>query len=236
MYCLLLRLLLDDPRLILASCCSVARRVSTSLRYCLTVLRICASWLRDALDRVEPRDDVVETARAEDDLERRVALAVDVEVAQARRDALLRDDEALLRGDEVLRVRGEVGVDLVELDVRVVPRLARLLELPVSCCSTWAWIASACSRFDVIVCPAAGPTASRSPAAAAAAKTTIGAHPVRERQNGSWSSPDRPAGGGLARHKSETLAASTDGCNRQQSQNGKFCKEGTFRGSPRASC
>jgi hypothetical protein len=46
--------------------------------------------------------------------------------------------------------------------------------------STCAMIASACWRFDVIVCPDAGPTASKSQAAHAAARTTIGAHPVRE--------------------------------------------------------
>ena len=69
-------------------------------------LRVLAG---DALDRVEPRDDVVEARRAEEHLERGVALAVDVQVAEPLLDALLRDDEALPRGDEVLRVRREVG-------------------------------------------------------------------------------------------------------------------------------
>ena len=46
--------------------------------------------------------------------------------------------------------------------------------------STSAMIASACARFDVIVCADADPTASRSTPAAAAAKTTIGVHPARE--------------------------------------------------------
>jgi hypothetical protein len=39
--------------------------------------------------------------------------------------------EALLGHHEVARVRVQVGVDLVELDVRVVVRLDRLLELDV---------------------------------------------------------------------------------------------------------
>ncbi len=95
----------------------------------------------------------------------------------------------------------------LELDVRVVVGLDRLLEASLFMLSTSAMIASACARFDVIVCADADPTASRSTPAAAAAKTIIGVHPVREpREGGSPSSPDRPAGGGLARHKSETLA------------------------------
>ena len=39
--------------------------------------------------------------------------------------------EALLRDDEMVCVRVQVGVDLIELDVRVVVRLDRLLELNV---------------------------------------------------------------------------------------------------------
>ena len=65
----------------------------------------------------------------QDDLERGVALPVDVQIAQALRDALLGDDEALLRGHEVLRVRGELGVDAAELDVRVVVLSTGLLEI-----------------------------------------------------------------------------------------------------------
>ena len=127
-----------------------ARRVSTSLPVPLDRPEDPRVLARDALDRVEPRDDVVEALRAEDHLERRVALAVDVQIAEALGDAPLRDDEALPRGDEVLGVRREVAVDPVELDVRVVVRLDRLLEARVKL-STSAMIASAWARFDVIV-------------------------------------------------------------------------------------
>ena len=127
-----------------------------------------------------------------------------------------------------LRVRGEIAVDALELDVRVVVGLDRLLEVRRSGCSTSAMIASACARFDVIVCADADPTASSSPAAPAASENGYRRPSgARAPEGGSPSSPDRPAGGGLARHKSETLAASTDACNLQQSQN--LCKEGALQ-------
>ncbi len=129
---LLLRGLLGhDPRLILACLLEIGPARLDLLAIPLDRLQDPRVLARDALDGVEPRDDVVEALRAEDHLERRVALPVDVQVAQSLGDALLRDDEALLRRGEVLRVRREVGVDLSELDVRVVPGLDRLLELGV---------------------------------------------------------------------------------------------------------
>ena len=178
---LLLRCLLgDDPRL-------VGARLLEVLATCLDLLAVLLDRVqdprvlaRDALDRVEPGDDVVEALRAEDHLERRVALAVDVEVAEALLDALLRDDEALPGGREVLRVRHEVGVDAIELDVRVVPRLDRRLELVVHALDLGDdRLGLGTLRLDRSA-RTPDPTASRSAAALAAARTPIGVHPVRE--------------------------------------------------------
>ena len=99
---LLGRLLLDDLRLLGARL--LEGRAARARPPCGTASpswRISRVLARDALDRLEPRDDVVEAARPEDHLERRVALAVDVQVAKALGDAVLRDDEALPR-----RLRG----------------------------------------------------------------------------------------------------------------------------------
>ena len=56
----------------------------------------------------------------------------------------------------------------------------------------------------------------------------------RASEGGSWSSPDRPAGGGLARHKSETLAA----LNRtlQPATEPKSLQRGLLREAPSGNC
>ena len=103
----------------------------------------------DALHHVETAEQVVEVLRAEEDLDRAAAVAVDVQRAQPLRDVRLSGVEALLRDHEMARVRVQVGVDLVELDVRVVVRLDRLLELESD---SWICASTACawSRFDWI--------------------------------------------------------------------------------------
>jgi hypothetical protein len=78
---------------------------------------------RHAVHGVDPGDDVVEAARAQQHVERRVAIAVDVEVAEALGDPALRDVQALARGDEVAGVDLELTVDAVELYGRAVVRL-----------------------------------------------------------------------------------------------------------------
>ena len=90
--------------------------------------------VRHAVDRVEPRDDVVEALRAEQDLERRVSVPVDVQVTEAPRDRALRHAEALPSCDEVALVGLQVGIDLRELDVRGRIGIGRLIE---------AWTAAA---------------------------------------------------------------------------------------------
>ena len=85
----------------------------------------------DALHHVEPAEQVVEVLGAEQDLDGATAVAVHVQRAQALGDVRLGGAEALLGDDEMTRVRVQVGVDLVELHVRVVVRLDRLLELDV---------------------------------------------------------------------------------------------------------
>ncbi len=80
---------------------------------------------RDALDRIEARDHVVEASCAEQHLERRVTLAVHVQVAKALRDAALSHVQALARSNEVPCVALELSVDPVELDVRAVVCLDR---------------------------------------------------------------------------------------------------------------
>ena len=85
----------------------------------------------DALHHVEAAEEVVEVLGAEDDLDRATTVAVHIEGTQPLRDRRLGGREAALRDGEVMRVRLQVGVDLRELDVRVVVRLDRLLELRV---------------------------------------------------------------------------------------------------------
>ena len=90
-----------------------ARRAPAQLRPALLDLRAepldVAEDLRvlvaDALDHVEAPEEVVEALGAEDDLDRAAAVAVDVERAEPLGDVPLRDAEALLRDDEMLRVR-----------------------------------------------------------------------------------------------------------------------------------
>jgi hypothetical protein len=96
---LLLRGLLgDDSHLILARLLEVCPPRLDLLAVALDRREDLGVLTRDALDGIEPRDDVVEALRPEDHLERRVALTVDVQVAQPLGDAILRHDEALLRG------------------------------------------------------------------------------------------------------------------------------------------
>jgi hypothetical protein len=168
----------------------------------------------DPLDRIEPRDDVVETARAEDHLERRITLTVDVQIAQPPGDPVLGDDEALAGGDEVFRVRGKVDVYPVEFDIRVVPGLDRLLEIRIEPLDL--------SHDGHRLCPFVLDRLSRS---RSHGKQQPGGESreqngyrrpsgVRAHEASSALVPNRAAGGGLARHKSETLAALPDACNR----------------------
>ena len=103
----------------------------TSLRNCLDVPEHLRVLIADALHHVETAEEVVEVLRAEEDLDGAAAVTVHVQRAQPIGDVRLGGIEALLRDDEVVRVRVQVGVDLIELDVRVVVRLDRLLELDV---------------------------------------------------------------------------------------------------------
>ena len=139
----------------------------------------------------------------------------------------LRDAEALPRGDQVLRVRREVALDLLELDVRVVVRLDRLLEVPVQALDLGHdRLGLRALRRDRL--RGRRPDGKQKHAGGRRSENDYRRPSgARACEGGSPSSPDRLAGGGLARHKSETLAASTDGCNLQQSQN--ICKEGTCR-------
>ena len=128
---LLRRALGDDLGLVRAGVLEARPACLDRLPVPLDLLQDPRVLARDALDGVEPSDDVVEAARAEDHLERRVSVAVHVQVAEALGDPRLRDPEALSRGLEMARVRAQVGVDPVELDVRVVVRLDRLREARV---------------------------------------------------------------------------------------------------------
>ena len=96
--------------------------------YLLEHLRVLVA---DALHHVEAPEEVVEVLGTEEDLDGAAAVAVDVERPQPVRDVHLCRAEALLGDDEVMRVRLEIGVDLPELDVRVVVRLDRPFELHV---------------------------------------------------------------------------------------------------------
>ena len=91
-------------------------------------LRVLA---RDAIDRVEAVDQILEARRAEEELERRGRLAADVEVAQPAGEAILRDAEVRPRDLHLPPVHAELRLDLAELHVRGVVRLDGLLELRV---------------------------------------------------------------------------------------------------------
>ncbi len=130
---LLARPLRDDPRLRGAR----TRQVRTALLDLLAELRHILEDLRilvaDPLHHVEAPEEVVEALGAENDLDCPAAVAVDVERPQPICDVYLRGAEALLRNDEVPCVRVEIGVDLLQLHVRVVVGLDRLLELRLRC-------------------------------------------------------------------------------------------------------
>ena len=118
------------------ACCSRAVfRRSPPLLDLLAELHHVSEHLRvliaDALHHVEAAEEVVEVLRSEEDLDGAAAVTVHVQRPQAIGDVRLGRVEALLRDDEMVRVRVQVGVDLIELDVRVVVRLDRLLELDV---------------------------------------------------------------------------------------------------------
>ena len=85
----------------------------------------------DALHHVEPAEQVVEVLGAEEDLDSATPVAVHVQRAEPLGDVRLSGFEALLGHHQMMRVRVQVGVDLVELHVRVVVGLDRLLELDV---------------------------------------------------------------------------------------------------------
>ena len=110
---------------------SFARRCVDLLAELLDVSEHLRVLVTDALHHVEATEQIVEVLRAEDDLDGAAAVTVDVEGPQPLGDVPLCDTEALAGDHEMVRVRVEVGVDLPELDVRVVVRLDRLLELGV---------------------------------------------------------------------------------------------------------
>ena len=87
--------------------------------------------VRHPLDRVHPVEQVVERLRAEEHLESVVPAAVDIERDEPRRKMGLSAAQARLRDRQMARVRLQVGVDRVELDVGEVVRLDRMRELPV---------------------------------------------------------------------------------------------------------
>ena len=219
--------ILDDLRLTRARLLEVGAARLDFLAVALDRSEDLRVLARHPLDRVEPRDDVVEAARAEDHLERRVALPVDVQITKSLGDALPRDDEALLRGDQMLRVRREIVVDLLKLNVCVVVCLDRLLEVAVQAVDLGhdRLGLRALRRDRLARCRSNG---KQKPGGACRSDNEYWRPSgSRASEDGPSALPDRPAGGGLARHKSETLAASPDACNRQLSQN--ICKEGTCR-------
>ena len=87
--------------------------------------------VRHPFDRVHPVEQVVERFRAEQHLESVPLAAVDVERDEPCRKVGLSTAQARLRDSQMARVRLQVGVDLVELDVGEVVRLDRMRELPV---------------------------------------------------------------------------------------------------------
>ena len=86
---------------------------------------------RHALDRVEPVEQVVEGHRPEQHLERVPLAAVDVERDEPRRQVGLRVPQARPGDRQMTRVRLQVGVDPIELDVGEVVALDRVRELRV---------------------------------------------------------------------------------------------------------
>ena len=105
-------------------------RASTSALNARTSWTTRASWRADAVDRLEPVQEIVQALRAEQDLEPGRALAaVHVEGTEPLREVDLRVLETAAREHEMTRVRRQLGLDLVELDVREVVALDGLLEL-----------------------------------------------------------------------------------------------------------
>ena len=123
------RLVGDDPRLGRARTGQIRAPLLdllAELRHILENLRILVP---DTLHHVEAPEEIVEALGPENDLDRTAAVAVHVQSPQPVRDVHLRSAEALLRDNEMPRVRVEIGVDLLQLHVRVVVGLDRLLEL-----------------------------------------------------------------------------------------------------------
>ncbi len=171
----------------------------------------------DPLDRVQARDDVVEALGSEQHLQRRVAVAVHVQVPQALGDTALRDVQALTGSDQVARIRVELAVDTVELHVRVVVRLDRrgkahveLLELGDDRLRL--------SLFGLDSGIGRRRTGSKQQPRGQCREENDSRRPSGSRapELDLASTPDGPAGGGLARHKSGTLAPPPDACNPQQ--------------------
>src|SRR5919204_2309742 len=91
-------------------------------------LRVLAG---DAVDGLDPVQEVVEAARAEEHLERRVLVVRGVDGDDPSRQRRLGVPEARLRDAELEAGALLVALDAGELDVRRVVRLDRLLEVDV---------------------------------------------------------------------------------------------------------
>src|ERR671919_236521 len=174
---------------------------------------------RHALDRVDPGDDVVQALRAEKHLERGVAVAVHVDVAETLGDAGLRDVQALARGDEMACVDVELTVDAIELDVRVVVGLDRDRQARVEVLQ----LADDGLRLRLLVLDVRV-GGGRSRGKQKRPGECRDEHDLR-RPSGCRAPtlapappPNSPAGGGLARHKSRSLAPFPDARNRKPSR------------------
>ena len=85
----------------------------------------------NAIDGVDPVEQVVDRLGREDDLERAAAAAALVERDEARRQVRLSGLETRSRDRQMVGVRPQLTLDPVELDVREVVRLDRKRQLPV---------------------------------------------------------------------------------------------------------
>ncbi len=178
----------------------------------------------DRLGHVEPVEKIIEAPRPEHDLDRARRVTVDVEGAQPLRDVQLGDAEARLGGDEVPAVDVEVDVDLVELDVREVVGLDRVPELGVHLLDLGD------DRAGLVALRADGRIGRRRPGT-----HEQGRHETREcddeseclslrrvGQTAGLPASDEDAAGGVAGHKSGSLAAVSDDCTVMCGQ--KLCK------------
>ena len=118
----------------------------------LTSFSTCASWAPTRSSDVEPgRGGRRGSARRGGLSTAPPDVAVDVERPEALRDVRTCATPRLFFADaEVARVRVELAVDLVELDVRAVVRLDRMREIRSPSAGSDPTIACACARFELI--------------------------------------------------------------------------------------